>query len=121
MNAWLGVYGVTMHNNRNYQLPGPHASFHRLRPSTMLMSEAYNNGGFSNNGALYYNPRHSNMAPVLYTDGRVELTELNDVPSAPCMWCVNTPGEMAAQADERVEFWGLYMLEFYSDPATHAW
>ncbi|MBS3764807.1 MAG: DUF1559 domain-containing protein, partial [Planctomycetes bacterium] len=121
MNGWLSLYGVSTHNNRNYQLPGPHASLGQVKSKTVLMGEAWGNWGYTSGRAFYYNPGHGDRTPLLYADGRVQLTYKEEVPGSTCSWCINSPAEMASQSEESVDFWGWYLLRYYPDPLSYQW
>jgi len=121
MNGWMGLYGVTTGNNRNYQLPGPHARLGNVRSSTLLMSEAWGNWGYTGRGSIYFNPNHTDSAPILFADTHTAVKAPADVPDAPCSWCINSPAEMAGQDPDVVTFWGLYLLKYYANPATYNW
>jgi len=121
MNGWLGIYGASTHNNRNYQLPKPRARLSQLKGKTFLMSEAHSHGGYGSPTSLYYNPNHEDLAPMLFIDGHVERRAFEDIPGGTCFWCINSPGEMANKPDDKSDFWGWYHLKYYANPGSYAW
>ena len=121
MNGWLGMYGQSTHNNRNYQLPRPRARISRLKGETLLMAEAYNHGGFGSKYSFYYNPNHGGTAPLLFIDGHVEEGLPENLPGHSCFWCINSPSEMANQDEDATDFWGWYHLKYYPSPSTFPW
>ena len=117
MNGWLGLYGATTHNNRNWQLPSPRARLAGLQSGTMLMGEAWTWGVTSERG-LYYNPNHGGSVPLMFADGSVRMAGYDQVPAGASAWGMGDPANMAP---DRVRFWGLDQLVYYDNPGSHDW
>ncbi len=116
MNAWLSLYGETIHNNRNFQLPSPRARVDNLRGATVLMAESHTHGGELSE---YYNPNHDDRAPLLFGDGSARTAATEDVPASPASWGLTAT--WIANNPRTSEFYGLYMLRYYDNPESYPW
>jgi len=116
MNAWLSLYGVTTDNNRNLQLSASRTRLSQLHGETALMAEAYAHGGMLYE---YYNPNHTNQAPIVYGDGSVRPSRPGEIPVSPNSWGLTT--NWIASNPEATEFYGLYLLKYYANPGSYGW